>query len=268
MSNLSSTLVNAGFDPSSAAVFVYLTENGEQGVPAIQAATGLSRAGVYDALNLMIVREFVETRKEGRNAYYKALHPNKLLGLVDERKREANLLAKEMEETVNQLTASFNISSARPGVLVYEGKEKIIGAYDDLLDLRQPIDSIEDAGDMSTFIPEYFPEFIKKRVERNIYNRVVAPATNQINVTSEKEKRETRTIAATEYPFTSDIKICGNRVLIVTLKKEGAIAVRIDDQLIATNFRLLFKFLWNHAERRASTEGPRVISDSATVFNT
>jgi hypothetical protein len=68
--------------------------------------------------------------------------------------------------------------------------------------------------------------------------------------------------------FSMDIKICGDTVLFATLKKESAIAIRIDEPLISDNLRLLFKFFWNHAAYRSSSEDkPNIPTTSSTVFS-
>jgi sugar-specific transcriptional regulator TrmB len=243
------TLLKLGFDPSVAEVYLLLIEGGELIVPQILKKTSLSRASIYEALSLLLVQGFLEYRKEGRNAYYKPAHPGKISSLIDEKKREVALLEGEMNETIRSLTGTFNLTINKPGVRLYEGKEGIIEAYEEILKINSPIDSIEDKGEMGEFIPEYFPKFIEKRIEKKIFNRVVAPSTNQINITSEKELRETRSISVNEFPFSMDIKICKNTILFATLKKGQAIAILIEDPIISENFRILFKFFWNHAAK-------------------
>lgn len=249
MSSLSDTLIEAGLDPSMASIYVHLAGEGELGVSSIQEKTALSRAAIYDAINRLMASGYVEYRKEGRNAYYKAAHPNKLFGLIEQKKRDTALFEGEMNETIGALIGSYNLTENKPGVRYSEGKEGIIQAYEEMLDIGGDIDSIEDKGEMAEFIPDYFPEFIKKRIVKNIFNRVVSPSSNPINISSETEKRLVRSIPIKDFPFTMDIKICKDTVLLVTLEAKQAVAVRIDDPLIAKNFKLIFEFFWRHANQ-------------------
>jgi len=242
-------------DEKEAEMYLILAENGESTVPQILEHTQLSRATVYEVLPQLLADDFVEYRKDGRIAYYRAVHPTKLLELLDQKKRQLALLEEEMNETVRQVVGSFQLANSKPGVRFFEGKEGVIDAYEEILQTGQPIDSIEDKGEMGEFIPEYFPTFIKKRIEKNIFNRVVAPASNTINITSEHEKREMRSLPVDLFPFGMDIKISGNTILFATLKKEDAIALLIEDTSIAKNFRILFEYLWVHAATRTSPEG-------------
>lgn len=250
------TLAASGLEPSVAAVYVALLELGESQVPAISLKTSLSRASIYEALTHLIAEGYIEYRKEGRNAYYKPNHPEKLRDLVAQKKREVALLEGEMGETIQGLIGAYNLSLRKPGVSFYEGKDGIIQAYEELLTIGENIDSIEDRGEMGEFIPEYAKTFVKKRIAKKIHNRVVAPSTNVINITSDTELRETRTLPLSEFPFSMDIKISGNTVLLITLKEQQAVGIKISHPEIANNFKLLFNFLWNHAALRAGSDSP------------
>ncbi len=269
MSTLKDTLVKAGLPEHQAEVYVILASGGEMLVPQILEKTELSRATVYDALPELLVRGLIEYRKEGREAYYKPVHPNKLFDLLEQKKRDTALLEDEMKTTVQTLIGTYSLVQHQPGIRFFEGKDGVTAAYDELLSLGLPIDSIEDKGDMMEFIPEYATSFVKRRSAKKIMNRVVAPSTNEINITSQEEYRETRTIPVDEFPFTMDIKIAGDSVFLVPLKEKNAVAVRIDHPQIAENFRLIFKFFWHHAARRLEADldktNPKSLDTSSTV---
>jgi sugar-specific transcriptional regulator TrmB len=244
MKTISETLTEAGLSPSAAEIYLALVELGELTVPKILAKVQISRAMIYDVLPELMAGGYVEYRKDGKTAYYKPVHPGKLLDLVNQKKRDVALLEDEMKTTINTLSGTYNLALNKPGVRFFEGKEGTIEAYKSILELGQPIDSIEDKGEMAQFIPDYFPRFIKRRVKLKLFNRVIAPSTNPINSTSVKEMRETRLVPLGQFPFGMDIKIAGNTVLIVTLEAGQAVAIRIDHPLIAANMKILFNFLW------------------------
>ncbi len=245
--NLKNLLVEAGLESSSTEIYLILAQKGELTVSELIKDTSLSRTTVHSALMDLLVKELVLYRKEGRNAYYKPAHPSGLMRLLEEKKRQQSQFEASFQEGLGSLAGMFNLANNRPGVRFYEGKEGVIEAYEEILTLGAPIESIEDKGEMAEFIPEYFPKFIQKRIQKKIFNKVVVPSSNTINVNSPEEFRETRSIDVAQFPFSMDIKICGNTVLLVTLKQKQAIAIRIDDPLIAENFKILFQFLWNSA---------------------
>ncbi len=253
MNTIKDSLIASGFDPSMADIYLALAEAGETTVGKLVEKTSLSRAGAYDALNYLLGEKFVEYRKEGRNAYYKLAHPEKLRDLLAERKREVKTLEDELGNTIKSVTGMYNLSQNKPGVRFFEGKEQIIEAYEILLDRQQPIDSFEDKGEMMEFFPDYVQEFIKKRVERKIPLRAIVPNANKINDPNPIKFLDARFIPVDRFPFTMDIKICGDVVQLVTLKKDHCIAVQVHDPLITANFKILFNYIWDEETKKLSS---------------
>lgn len=242
-----------GIGEKEAKIYQILLKLGQSPIQLILKISSFKRGTIYNILETLIAYELVNTKKVGKKTLYAASPPGKLQDLVTEQEQQIGLTRKVLVEALPELESLYNLAFQKPGVRFFEGKKGIIQAYEELLDIREPIDSIEDKGEMAAFIPDYFPRFIRKRVERNIFNRVVAPSTNKINITSEKEKRETRTIPLDQFPFSMDIKICKNTILFVTFKNNEAVAIRVDHPVIAENFKLIFKFFWDHAARRSGT---------------
>ena len=46
--------------------------------------------------------------------------------------------------------------------------------YDDILDMRSPIDSLEEGGKALEMFPAYSHEFMRNRIARKIFNRCIA----------------------------------------------------------------------------------------------
>ncbi len=263
MSSIQETLVSAGLEPSTAKIYLILAENGELPVASIIEKSELSRAGAYDALNILMAKEYIEYRKEGRNVFYKALHPDKFYSLIEQKKRETTLFEQEMNESIRTLIGSFNLANNKPGVRFFEGKEGMIEAYENILDIKQPILSIEDNGEMMNFFPDYVTKYVAKRVEREIPNRSIAPDTNKINDPNPNKFIDSRLIPVADFPFNMDIKICGDTVQIATLKKEQAGAVHITHPIIAENFRIIFEYMWKKA-----SELPKYKNQAASLPST
>ncbi|MFH1291720.1 MAG: helix-turn-helix domain-containing protein [bacterium] len=268
MKSIQNTLLEYGFDPSEAEIYLILQQNGEMDVPAILHKTEMSRASVYDSLSYLLSKEIIDYRKDGRRAFYKPGHPDKLYGLVEQKKRENTLIQQEMEQTIGDLTGMYNLSQNKPGVRFFEGKEGVIQAYEKILDLRQPILSIEDRGDMMDFFPEYVAKYVKKRIDRQISNRSIAPDTNKINQPDKAKFIDSRLIPAHDFPFSMDIKICGDTIQMATLKKEQAMAVHISNPIIAENFKVMFEYMWKQASEQShykKTQNQAANSGSSTT---
>lgn len=241
------TLIQAGLDPSSASIYIYLAENGEQGVPAIMAATSLSRAGAYDALNLMVAQGYVEYRKTGRNAYYKAAHPTKLLGLAEERQRETALLAKEMEGVVTQLTGAFNLGNAKPGVRFFEGQTGLRQALWDSLGTKGTIYTMTNASFTTPFAEELNQEYVAERVKRKVKKKILVFGPATTTIAPPNEITETKKISSA---LGDDIavEVYDDTISYLTISKETAVAFLIKNPAIAAYHRAIFEALWKQGQ--------------------
>lgn len=239
-------LQQLGLTDDQITIYETLLKTGAIKVSKLVQQTPFKRVLVYKLLNDLTALGLVEKDERSEKVtLFKPAHPVSLQQLVEEREKQIKTIKKVLDHTLPALVSDFNLISGKPNVRFFEGKEGIIKVYEELLNERAPIDSIEDKGEMAEFIADYFPAFIKKRVERGIFNRVINPTGNPINKTDDKELRETRSIDVKKYPLSMDIKIVKNKVALVTFKKDSAIGVLIDHPEIAENFRLIFEYMWN-----------------------
>lgn len=241
------TLIQAGLDPSSASIYIYLAENGEQGVPAIMVATSLSRAGAYDALNLMVAQGYVEYRKTGRNAYYKAAHPTKLLGLAEERQRETALLTKEMEGVVTQLTGAFNLGNAKPGVRFFEGQAGLKQALWDSLNTKDTIYTTTNATFSTPFAEELNKEYVAERLRRKVKKKILVFGSDNTPSAPPDQITETKKMSQ---PLAHDIavEVYDDTISYLTVTKDTAVAFLIKNPAIAAYHRAVFEALWKQAQ--------------------
>ncbi|MBI4993188.1 MAG: hypothetical protein HZC26_03590 [Candidatus Magasanikbacteria bacterium] len=247
MSTIQDTLANAGFEPSVAKIYTILIENNELPVGEIIKRSELSRAGVYDALNLLLAQEFVEYRKECRNAFYRALHPNKLYGLIEQKKRDEALLEQEMNETIRALTGSYNLANNKPGVRFFEGEEGIREVTFNSLEAKDEILTYLDVEATQKYIAEMNKEYVAKRVEKNIKKRMIVPDTQ---ATRERYKNyspmlEVRLMPPNIKPFKTITQIYNKKVSFTTLNEQKKIGVIIEDEQISGLHRSIFEFVWN-----------------------
>jgi len=247
MPTIQDSLINAGFEPSTAEIYVILAQNGELSVPQILAKTQLSRAGVYDALNILLAGEYLEYRKEGRSAFYKPVHPNKLYGLSEQKKRETALLEDEMRATIGSLIGSYNLSQNKPGVRFFEGEEGIKEVTFDSLEAKDGILTYLDVEATQKQIAEMNKEYVKKRVEKNILKKMIVPDTL---ATRERYKNyspllEVRLMPPSVKPFKTIVQIYNKKVSFSTLNEKKMIGVIIEDEQISELHRSIFEFVWN-----------------------
>ena len=269
MTSITDTLIKYGFEPSTAEIYLILANNGEMTVPQITEKTEFSRASIYDSLGQLLAQDFVEYRKEGRVAFYKPVHPNKLFGLIEQKKREGTLLEEEMKDSIKSLIGAYNLAENKPGVRFFEGKIGMIEAYEAILDIGETIYSFEDSGEMMDFFPDYVEKFVKKRVGSKIWSKSIVPDTNKINEPDKSRFIDSRKIPAVDFPFDMDIKICANILQFATLKEGQAVAIHVNHPIIAKNFKIIFDFMWKQLSskdvERQKTETSKNLDPSTLI---
>ena len=239
-------LSQAGLYADQAKIYEILIKNGPLEAGKIAKKTDITRSLVYKILEELIEKGLVLKDEQSQKVIiFKPEHPLKLQVIQEKMAQKAKNAQIALDTILPALSSDFNQLFGSAHVRFFEGKEGIIKLYEIILAQKAPIDSIEEKGDMLAFIPDYVPIFVKKRIAAQIPNRVISPENNPYNKTDPSKFIEAKLVLVEKFPFRIDIKICADKISLITFKKETAFAALIDDQEIADNFRILFNFIWS-----------------------
>lgn len=244
MEHLHALLSDLGLNKKETEIYLSLLTIGTAPASVLASRTRFMRSTTQYACQQLAKKQIIRKIQHGDAYLYSAEPPESLLALLDRERSTLNEKTRRTERLLGEFKDLMHPEIRLPRVQFCEGKEEMITLYKRILKLGEPIDSFEDKGEMVDFIPEYAQAFVTERKRRRIFNRVICPDSNVINVHSEAELRETRTLPASRYPFTWDVKICGDLVSIFSFERRTAMAVAIENADIAENFRLLFQRLW------------------------
>ena len=258
MSTITDSLEKAGFEPSVAQIYTILAESGELSVGQIVEKSKLSRAGAYDALNLLLAQAYIEYRKEGRNAFYKAVHPDKLYGLIEEKRRETTQLEDEVKGAIKALTGAFNLTQNKPGVRFFEGIDGIREVIFDSLSAKKEILTFLDVDATQQHIEDINREYVKERVRLGIKKRQIAPDTEKTRTRYQNYSPllEVRLMPPNIKPFQTSIQIYNNTVSFSTLNDKKMIGIIIEDEQIAMTIRSLFECIWQTGQNVTINQPP------------
>lgn len=239
------TLSSLGLSPKEIEVYLALLPLGSAKASVLAMQIHAKRSTTQYTCQQLEKKGIIFKTHVGKSYIYYPEPFEKLLLLLEQDKQRIEEKEKNVRNIIGELQGLASPDVVLPEVKLYEGKNGIISLYEEMLSFGEDIYSFEDKGEMKAFIPEYFPKFIKKRVEKGIFNYVICPASNEINPTHSGELRETRTIPVDDFPFSCDIKICGNLVSTLSFDANSAVGIAITHSDIAENYRRLFKLLWN-----------------------
>ncbi len=238
------TLAQVGLSEKEATIYEALLQLGKAGMGQLLARVPYKRGNAYDLVYELMRKGLISETEERGKKVFAIEPPSALKVLLENREQELRRQQQTLSASLDQLQSAYRLAMNKPGVRYYEGKEGIIKIYEELLENNQPIDSIEEKGDLLTYIPDYAPQYVKKRVQKKLFNRVISPDTNTLNKTDKNKFIEAHRLPADQFPFRMDIKISGNKISLITFQKENAVGVLMDNPEIADNFKILFEFLW------------------------
>lgn len=211
----------------------------------LSSRTKINKSSVRYTCQSLEKKGLIFSIEKDNTFYYSAESPKRLLLEIENEKRKIVEKEKNISKAITHFESLKNKRIDIPKVTFYVWKDWMKHLYNNILDLRQPIDSFNVMSDMKDFFPEFVEQFIDERIKRKIYNRAICPFTEYVEKESKSMLRSIKMIDKKEFPFTWDIKICWNHVSIISsFKNEKPVAISITDKDIANNFKILFEYMW------------------------
>ncbi|MFA5961550.1 MAG: helix-turn-helix domain-containing protein [Parcubacteria group bacterium] len=233
------TLKKIGMEEKQAKLYLACLSLGATTIIEIARKTGIKRTTVYENLDEMVRAGYVKVMKKEKRKRYLALEPKELKDLI--RRKEALL-----EQIMPQLTAMNNVSSIKPKVWFYEGKEGILEAYEDSLNYS----NIEVVGFASGEVLKMFSlkeveKYIARRQRKKIIQTLIMPEDKDAKsfiVNASEQLRRVKVVSEEEYPFKIEINIYANRLALFSVKDK--MAVIMESEPISSAMRMIFRMCW------------------------
>lgn len=243
-------LLNGGFSSKEADVYLAILALGRGTASQIARGAHISRTTVYDILGSLFDRDLVTlTGKEPKQEYV-ALSPVQLKIYFEkelEQKRKVLLQAEDF--LIPQLKSIHNVTD-RPKVMFYEGKEGLEKVYEDTLTSSEPIRAYASVGDMHTCLPNYFPEYYKRRTRKGVAIRAIIPSDESGRERKSFDKveiRETMLVPKDAFNFSPEINIYDNKVMIASWREK--LGIIIESSEIADAMKKIYELAWAEAKR-------------------
>jgi len=242
-------LEQLNFSEKEAKVYLALLELGSAKAHDIAKKTSLNRTTVYDIFDLLLQKGLISKYKKGASTFFNALEPKQLLTYLEREKEEqAKKIEKQkgkVSELLPQLISLQNIYTAKPQVKFFEGEKGMREAYEDTLTSKEIILAYANVETMHEGLPNFFPEYYKRRAENKIFIKAIIPRNNlsiERSKINQEEMRDTRFLPENEMTFSPEINIYNNKMLIASWKEK--IAIIIESKELADLQRLIFNLTW------------------------
>ncbi len=248
-SQLKINLQSFGFSEKESDVYMALLELGRGSVSKISLKAGINRTTGYDILSSLVTKGVVSISGKVPKQEYAAESPEAITTYL---KKVAEQTAQNIRKS-EDLLPDFDLLYAkknRPKIRFYEGTDGLKNVYEDTLTSSEPIRAYATVDDMHNALPNYFPEYYKRRAGKNISIRAIVPetATGQERKTHDmEEKREIAFVPADKYYFSPEINIYDNKVMIASWREK--LGIIIESEEIADAMKKIYELAWAESKR-------------------
>ncbi len=252
-----SHLKDAGLSNDQAVIYEILLKSGTQ--PASEIAKSLpathplSRPQVYKVLDDLTARNLVEKHDQaGKIATFSVTHPDTLGKQLAIAKAASDDQFERAQKTLPQLTSLFNLTSGRPGIQYFEGKNGLWQVLEDTLTTKEEILTYADLEAIDKYIPEINAEYVAIREDKNIKKRglvVDSHVARKFLASYTGAVTTTKLIPSSQNlgVFQTIIQIYDNKVSYMTMSDTHLIGIIITDQFIASTHKFIFESMWQLA---------------------
>lgn len=242
-------LLEAGLSARQADVYLALLELGRGTVSEIARGAGINRTTAYDLLDSLIEKGLASISGHEPKQEYMAESPDRLAVHLKREAQAAAGRAEVAEKAIPQLKSLHNVAG-RPKVMFYEGKEGLERVYEDTLTSHEPIRAYANVEDMHKALPHYFPGYYKRRAGKGISARGILsanPAGYERARHNAEEARESAIVPADKYPFSPEINIYDDKIMIASWREK--LGIIIQSKEIAEAMKSIFELAWAEARR-------------------
>lgn len=249
-------LLKFGFSHKEATLYLAMLETGSSVVSDVVKKAGMNRSTGYVILESLIQRGLVTMSERNGVSVYTPAPPERLLEHLQDNARKYSDLVNAAQGLMPELKMLYT----RPRVRYYEGLDGVQTAYEDTLTASEPIRAYCSIDNMHKALPEYFPEYYRRRAAKKIHARAIIPDTSEGRErvkNNQHEARTSRLVPEDAYTFSPEINIYDNKVVFFSWLEK--FALMIESREIADALKKTFELSWIGTEHVQKTARPASI---------
>ncbi len=235
-------LSRIGLNDKQVKVYLACLELGSASVNKISNKAGLVRTTVYEILEALNRKQFVNFFLNRGVKYYSAENPEKIIRQIEDN-------ATSLKNILPELRALDGSARHRPAVRFYQGKDGIKLIMEEILREAKELISFGSADDLFREMGDYHQTFLTKRVKNKIPLRVILRDTSKGRERKKLETQHLRQVKLLkgETEFNGLIFIWGNKIAMFSFKHD-LIGIVISSDVLAETQRQMFNAIWGGIE--------------------
>lgn len=253
--NIDQALITLGLQDKEPEVYLTLLKlPGAQAASVIAARAGLNRTTTYKTLMRLVKKGLAtKTQYQGITCFFAEEPDSRLKILVNNKKKQLEFTGKTLLDALPLLTVSDKGAGQLPYIRQYEGVEGIKHIYEIMLKEEQDMYRYGDSIKLFEVIGDYLIDFMDRKKRLGLKTYAINPLYEGEPTNKEIDESDSRDILFIPYklfPIHGEIRICGNKVSIISLRKDCPIGVLIRSETIAGMFKSIFMLTWKNYGNR------------------
>lgn len=246
---LRNSLLALGCDDKQIRLFVAYYIHGTAPLSEVVTQARLPRATGYVVAKELVDKGLLIEDHKAYGKSFTAIPPEALAQMVAAKQRSIGRQHIAISENIGELQTLYSANEVQPKVKTYQGANGLLTVWRDILTAQSNLLLWTDqSAEENIFTPLQHQQFIKERVARSIYIRVLAVANHSgMGLTTDDHSllRETR-LLPTEISFSAETYIYDNKVAILDYNQD-IMGVLIESKQIALAQRAMFESAWQSA---------------------
>ncbi|HEY5714280.1 MAG TPA: helix-turn-helix domain-containing protein [Candidatus Gracilibacteria bacterium] len=235
-----------GLSDDETKIYLILLKYGTSSVAQISRLTKIGRVNCYHHIEKLLSKGVISQSQQSKIKSYTAEHPRIFLN----REQERLNVAKDIVPELLAMTAN---DPRKPKIQFFEGKNGIKNIFEDMTDQEGgEIVSFSNFDKLTEFIPEFLEDHFRKRFEKGIKTRFIAPWTgiaeqfqeNFFPENHDPKLSEIFLISPKEFHFDSEISIFGGAIAIMNLNDENPVGILIENPELYRTQKAIFDLAW------------------------
>lgn len=228
-----------GLTDNEITIYLTLIKTGSTTANRVSSLTNIKRSTTYDTLQSLILKGIISVTLQGRVMFYQSADPEKLVYLLDERK-------KRIQKFLPDIKKLKLVSKNKSGVVYYEGRKGVVTVLNDIFDTAPKKFIFVGSRQMAKVPLKHYPDnFVRKRVEHKLFAKGILAQEDEIDSFVDDAKAE----KLSDFKYSkklngasADMFIYGDKVSFFTNKEDPA-GIIISNKEIADFMRIIFSML-------------------------
>jgi len=242
-------LITLGLGEKESKTYLAALELGQTTAQKIAEKSGVNRASVYVAIEILMQKGLMSSVNEGKKQYFIAESPEKLSLLFREEAMTIQRKQEYLDEILPKLKSINNNEKDKPVVRYYEGKEGVRAMVEDMFTAKEGseiymaycIDNID-----KNFTEIEKKNWRDKRIKNNLQVNSIYTSSNRNHISA--DKTISKIIPFKNYPLKSDIAVYENKIRLASLEKK-LVGIIIENQELADSVRAILKLAFEAADK-------------------